>query len=125
MRQLCIMLTAVTGPLLIASTAFAHPGHAEPTHGVWDGVTHPLLGFDHLLAMVTVGLLAAQRGGRAMWAVPSAFVLSNMADSPACSVERSSPAPGCFSHFCCKCDERLSRTVAKWKLLTSAGSAQM
>ena len=76
MRQFRIFLVAVVGPLLLASNVFAHPDHSEHTHGVWDGVTHPLLGLDHLLAMVTVGLLAAQRGGRAVWAVPSAFVLS-------------------------------------------------
>lgn len=76
MRQIRSLLAAVVGPLLLASTAFAHPEHSEHTHGVWDGVTHPLLGLDHLLAMVTVGLLAAQRGGRATWAVPASFVLS-------------------------------------------------
>lgn len=35
---------------------------------------HPLQGQDHLLAMVTVGLLAALIGGRALWAVPASFV---------------------------------------------------
>jgi urease accessory protein len=29
---------------------------------------------DHLLAMIAVGLWAAQMGGRALWAVPTAFV---------------------------------------------------
>ncbi len=38
------------------------------------GFLHPLLGFDHLLAMVTVGLLSAQLGGRAIWTVPATFV---------------------------------------------------
>lgn len=41
-----------------------------------DGFLHPLLGFDHLLAMVTVGLLSAQMGGRAIWTVPTTFVLT-------------------------------------------------
>lgn len=35
---------------------------------------HPMLGADHLLAMVAVGLLGAQLGGRSRWAVPAAFV---------------------------------------------------
>ncbi len=35
---------------------------------------HPLTGLDHILAMVTVGILAWQLGGRAIWAVPAAFV---------------------------------------------------
>ena len=38
------------------------------------GFLHPILGLDHLLAMVTVGLLSAQIGGRAIWTVPTAFV---------------------------------------------------
>jgi urease accessory protein len=40
------------------------------------GLTHPLSGLDHILAMVAVGLWAAQRGGRALWLVPLTFVLT-------------------------------------------------
>lgn len=45
-----------------------------PGGGAIEGFLHPLLGIDHLLAMLTVGLLSAQLGGRAIWTVPSAFV---------------------------------------------------
>ena len=38
------------------------------------GFAHPFSGMDHLCAMAAVGLWAAQRGGRALWAVPLAFV---------------------------------------------------
>jgi urease accessory protein len=38
------------------------------------GVAHPLAGLDHILAMIAVGLWAAQLGGRAYWSVPLAFV---------------------------------------------------
>lgn len=38
------------------------------------GFLHPLSGLDHILAMVAVGLYAANLGGRALWLVPSAFV---------------------------------------------------
>lgn len=38
------------------------------------GFAHPLGGLDHVLAMVAVGLWAAQLGGRATWQVPLAFV---------------------------------------------------
>jgi urease accessory protein len=38
------------------------------------GFGHPLFGLDHLLAMVAVGVWAAQLGGRATWQVPAAFV---------------------------------------------------
>lgn len=61
--------------LMLASTApaFAHVNPAE--HGSFmAGLTHPMLGLDHILAMVTVGLWAAMVGGRAVWAVPGAFV---------------------------------------------------
>jgi urease accessory protein len=57
---------------LFAETASAHPGH--PAVGFAGGLAHPLLGLDHLLAMIAVGLWAAQQGGRAVWAVPAAFV---------------------------------------------------
>jgi urease accessory protein len=39
------------------------------------GFAHPLFGLDHLLAMVAVGLLSVQIGGRAIWYVPASFVV--------------------------------------------------
>lgn len=56
-----------------ATPAFAHVGlgdHGGFTHGFM----HPIGGADHVLAMVGVGLFAAQLGGRALSAVPLAFV---------------------------------------------------
>ena len=38
------------------------------------GFMHPLTGADHLLAMFCVGVLSARIGGRAVWALPAAFV---------------------------------------------------
>src|SRR5690606_9900488 len=56
-----------------ASPALAHLDPAE--HGSFAaGFTHPLFGADHVVAMVAVGLWAAMLGGRALWAVPAAFV---------------------------------------------------
>jgi urease accessory protein len=56
-----------------AAPAFAHLDPAE--HGsLLAGLSHPLSGADHMLAMVAVGLWAAQIGGRARWEVPTAFV---------------------------------------------------
>ncbi len=66
-------------PLLIAvlllgsSTALAHPGH--DVSGLSAGLLHPFNGLDHLLAMVAVGLWAAQNGGRKIWLLPAAFML--------------------------------------------------
>jgi urease accessory protein len=60
---------------LSAAPAFAHLNPAE--HGsMLAGVTHPLSGLDHILVMVAVGLWAAQTGGRALFAVPAAFVVT-------------------------------------------------
>jgi len=42
--------------------------------GFYDGISHPVLGLDHFLAMVSVGIISAQIGGRAIWSVPSTFV---------------------------------------------------
>lgn len=58
---------------LFAGTASAHTG-PHPATGFYSGLAHPLSGLDHLLAMIAIGLWAAQQGGRALWAVPAAFV---------------------------------------------------
>ena len=63
---------------LTPSIAMAHPGHG-PVSGFFHGFAHPLGGADHLLAMVTIGLLAASLGGRALWAVPASFVAAMLA----------------------------------------------
>jgi urease accessory protein len=60
---------------LVPTAAFAHPGIGD-AHGFVQGFAHPLGGLDHLLAMVTVGLLAWQLGDRALWLVPASFVLA-------------------------------------------------
>ncbi|MGE0255850.1 MAG: HupE/UreJ family protein [Alphaproteobacteria bacterium] len=60
--------------LLAASAASAHTGQGEHG-GLAAGFLHPVLGLDHLLAMVAVGAYAARQGGRAMWAVPATFVV--------------------------------------------------
>ncbi len=38
------------------------------------GFSHPIGGIDHILAMVAVGIFAANLGGRALWAVPLTFM---------------------------------------------------
>lgn len=70
------LLTAII-LLVTSSAAFAHPGH--DLSGFSAGLMHPFSGFDHLLAMVAVGLWAAQgvtkkRGGRRIWLLPAAFM---------------------------------------------------
>jgi urease accessory protein len=58
---------------LIPTAALAHVGVASAS-GLAHGFIHPLSGLDHQLAMVLVGTLAYQLGGRALWLVPLAFV---------------------------------------------------
>ncbi|MEJ0084266.1 MAG: HupE/UreJ family protein [Pseudomonadota bacterium] len=53
--------------------AQAHPGH-DAGISYASGALHPLGGFDHLLALLAVGLLAARMGGRALLAIPAAFL---------------------------------------------------
>ncbi len=59
---------------LFPSVAYAHDGTPLPFGGFLSGLVHPVLGYDHLLAMLSVGILSAQIGGRAIWTVPSTFV---------------------------------------------------
>lgn len=66
-------MLALTALSLFAGAASAHTGHHAVT-GFVSGLAHPVLGLDHLLAMTAIGLWAAQQGGRALWAVPAAFV---------------------------------------------------
>lgn len=58
--------------LLAPGLALAHTVGGEG--GFLSGLTHPVLGFDHFLAMVSVGILSSQMGGRAIWSVPATFV---------------------------------------------------
>jgi urease accessory protein len=58
----------------VPSAAFAHTGIGS-TAGFSHGFLHPITGLDHVLAMVMVGVLAWQLGGRALWLVPATFVL--------------------------------------------------
>lgn len=58
----------------MGSVAHAHTS-GLPHMDFATGLAHPLSGLDHILAMIGVGLWAAQRGGRALWLVPLTFVV--------------------------------------------------
>lgn len=65
--------------LLLATPAlsFAHSGHDHTvmaSSGLISGVLHPLLGLDHLLALLAVGILSARLVGKQRFAVPAAFI---------------------------------------------------
>lgn len=69
-KQILIAAAALAAS---AAPAFAHLDPAS--HGsLMAGLSHPLFGTDHILAMLAVGLWAGEIGGRARWTVPAAFV---------------------------------------------------
>lgn len=61
--------------LLMAASmpAYAHVGIGA-TSSFTGGFMHPLSGLDHMTVMIAVGLWAALKGGKAVWAWPAAFV---------------------------------------------------
>jgi urease accessory protein len=86
-------LVLAAGLSLLAAPAYAHVG-VGGTSSFVAGIGHPLSGLDHLTVMVAVGLWAALKGGRALWAWPVAFVTVmlaggaiGMADAPVPFVE--------------------------------------
>lgn len=58
---------------LLATPAFAHIG-VHDTATFTDGAAHPMTGLDHIAVMVAVGLWAALKGGKALFAWPLAFI---------------------------------------------------
>lgn len=73
MRTSSLYRALVTVALAAPALAFAHAGH-DGGHNFVQGFMHPLGGLDHVLAMVAVGVIAVQLGGRALWALPLSFV---------------------------------------------------
>jgi urease accessory protein len=66
--SLVLLMLALGGT---AAEAHTGVGHAS---GFAHGFAHPLGGLDHVLAMLMVGVLAAQLGGMVVWALPASFV---------------------------------------------------
>ena len=60
--------------LAISCVAYAHEGGGI-TGGFISGFFHPLLGWDHVAAMVAVGLWGAFLGNPAIWVLPVVFPL--------------------------------------------------
>jgi urease accessory protein len=68
-RTLALLATALAVPTF----ARAHTGQTL-VYDCASGLAHPFQGWDHLLAMLAVGILAAQHGGRARWLLPLTFI---------------------------------------------------
>lgn len=71
MNFVFVMLGSIFVDVMSAGIELLHTGTVG---NAIEGFLHPLLGIDHLLAMITVGMLSAQMGGRAIWTVPTTFV---------------------------------------------------
>lgn len=66
---LSVMFIGVTAP-----PAIAHENQVIRFGSFLGGLLHPVLGLDHFLAMVAVGIVSVLVGGRAIWTVPATFV---------------------------------------------------
>jgi urease accessory protein len=70
-RQPAIWLLAAAA-VLAPEVALAHTGEGV-VGGFLSGFTHPIFGFDHVVAMVAVGLWGAFLGQPAIWLLPVVF----------------------------------------------------
>ena len=68
-------LIALSFVLLAPAVAMAHADSGDATGGFLAGFLHPLLGWDHVVAMVAVGLWGAFLGVPAIWLLPVVFPL--------------------------------------------------
>jgi urease accessory protein len=68
------LCAAAMALFIFAVTANAHEG-AGVAGGFTSGFLHPLLGWDHVIAMVAVGLWGAFLGAPAIWILPVVFPL--------------------------------------------------
>lgn len=57
--------------LILPEYVFAH---AVEGNGFYAGLSHPVGGLDHLLAMLSVGILSTQMAGGHIWKIPAVFV---------------------------------------------------
>ena len=74
-RALRVPALAAVLMVLLTQAALGHEDQVIEYGSFLAGLTHPVLGLDHLLAMVSVGIVSAIIGGRALWTVPGMFVI--------------------------------------------------
>jgi urease accessory protein len=73
-RAAITLLSIILVYLAAAESALAHTGEGYGG-GFIAGFTHPILGWDHVAAMVAVGLWGAFLGAPAIWILPIVFPL--------------------------------------------------
>jgi urease accessory protein len=62
--------------ILLCFPAIAGAHVEKAAAGFVAGLLHPVLGLDHFLAMLSVGIVSAQLGGRRVYTIPATFVLA-------------------------------------------------
>lgn len=72
MKQGSLQRSLALGAALWPALALAHVGQGR-AEGFLAGLSHPVSGLDHVLAMVAVGLWGAQLGAPAIWLLPVTF----------------------------------------------------
>lgn len=83
LRSLLLLATALL--IALATPSMAHETHGYGRGGFLSGFLHPVLGWDHVVAMVAVGLWGAVLERPAIWLLPIVFPLA-MAFSAALGV---------------------------------------
>lgn len=73
-RSFLVPLLSLVFLLPSASMGLAHTGEGL-SGGFLSGLTHPIFGWDHVVAMVAVGLWGAVLGRPALWILPIVFPL--------------------------------------------------
>jgi urease accessory protein len=77
MRRPLALVAIAFGCMVFSPLAAAHTGLSA--EGFLSGFLHPVFGFDHFLAMLSVGIVSAQLGGWSLWTVPATFVAAMIA----------------------------------------------
>ncbi len=75
-RNLAGFALAVWMLFCFPSLVYGHVGAETEGAGFVAGLLHPVAGLDHFLAMLGVGIVSAQLGGRRIFTIPALFVLS-------------------------------------------------
>jgi urease accessory protein len=73
-RALLGGLATAAAVALLPADAWAHTAQGT-LGGFASGFSHPIFGYDHLLAMLAVGLWGVQLGGSSIWTLPVVFPL--------------------------------------------------
>jgi urease accessory protein len=69
-HQIFKFLTAALVLAALPLNVDAHPSHLDQGQGLLAGIMHPLLGWDHVLAMTALGIWASIVGGKAFVSLP-------------------------------------------------------